>query len=245
MRDRQTRTCKDAFQSIERQVIGVLRHQHPCKQRSGRDALVDHLRWNRRLYQRLARLAHPLAADMPLDREHAGRIVQLLADVLADAYALATTRAGRVVRFMMDVGARELRRQWGAFRLLTRLAGPLLRLQRFELGLNRRQICVDRFVEQAHLLFAELLAVLAELLPLDDRQLVRELVDPRLPIPQLPLLLTDFALLLPDLDDQRRGQRAELFGTEGVEVGWQIHGSQSARRQPDTEAKPFTSGTAS
>jgi hypothetical protein len=37
---------------------------------------------HRRLNQRFALLADPLATDMPLYREHARRVVQLLTDVL-------------------------------------------------------------------------------------------------------------------------------------------------------------------
>jgi hypothetical protein len=51
-----------------------------------------------------------LAPDVPLDREHTRRIVQLFADVLAHTHALATASARGVFRFVMNVRARQLRR---------------------------------------------------------------------------------------------------------------------------------------
>jgi hypothetical protein len=50
-------------------------------------------------------------------------------------------------------------------------------------------------------------------------QFVCELVDARLPVSQLPFLLTHLALFLLDLDDQLRRQRAKLFRAEGGEIG--------------------------
>lgn len=118
MRYGQPRPPEDAFLPVQRQMITVLGNQHLREQPGGRDTLVDHVRRNRRLDQRFARLAGPLAADMPLNREHARRIVQLLANILADTHALATAGAGMFRRFVMDVGARQLRWQRRALRLL-------------------------------------------------------------------------------------------------------------------------------
>jgi hypothetical protein len=41
--------------------------------------------WHRRLHQRLTLIAHPFAADVTLHGERARRVVQLLADVFANA----------------------------------------------------------------------------------------------------------------------------------------------------------------
>ena len=87
------------------------------------------MRRNRRLNQRFACLARPLAADMPLDREYARRIVQFLAGVLADTHALATAGAGDVVGFVVDIRARQVRRQGRALWLLTLLIRWRIRLQ--------------------------------------------------------------------------------------------------------------------
>lgn len=87
-----------------------------------------------------------------------------------------------------------------------------------ELGFECCQIRVECLVEQTHLFGIELLAAFAELLALEYGQFVRELVNARLTVMQLPFLLTDFALFLFNLDDQFRGQRAKLFRAEGGEI---------------------------
>jgi hypothetical protein len=55
--------------------------------------------------------AGPFPPRMLFDGEHARRVVQLLADVFADALKLAAASALSVVRFMMDHSPWELRRQ--------------------------------------------------------------------------------------------------------------------------------------
>lgn len=65
------------------------------EQTSGRDALVDHMRWNRCLNQRFALGTGPLATDMAFDRKSPKRIVQFLGDIFTDALQLAATGAGR------------------------------------------------------------------------------------------------------------------------------------------------------
>ncbi len=179
-RDGQSRTTKDLFLAIQGQVVAVLGDQHLREQPGGGHALVDHMRWNRRLDQRLARLAHPLAADVPFHRKHARRVVQLLAHVLADPYAFATALARCAVRFVMDVGAWQLRRQRCPFRLLA-LPFSSRRLELLELHLDGNQVAIDRLVEQVHLLAVELFAAPAELLAREDRDLVGELIDTGLP----------------------------------------------------------------
>ena len=62
-----------------------------------------------RLRERLAALTHPFSADVALDRKDARQVVQLPADVLADAPQAAAARRGR--RFVMDVGAWQFDRQ--------------------------------------------------------------------------------------------------------------------------------------
>lgn len=60
----------------------------------------------------------PIPPNVLLDGEHARRVVQLLADVFTDALKLAAASALSGVRFVMDHGARELRRQWRTLGLL-------------------------------------------------------------------------------------------------------------------------------
>ncbi len=70
-------------------MVGKLGDHDVGQQPGGRDALVDDLRRNRCLDQGLAVIADPFATDMAFNGEHAGRVVQLLADILADALECA------------------------------------------------------------------------------------------------------------------------------------------------------------
>lgn len=79
---------------------------------------VDDLCRHRCLDQDFVLITDPLATDMAFDGEHARRVVEFFADILADplegaaAGAAAGADAGAlcVVRFVVDQGARELRR---------------------------------------------------------------------------------------------------------------------------------------
>ena len=62
--------------------------------------------------------ADPLAADVALDGEHAGLVVQLLGHVLADALHRAAAAAGGVLGLVVDLAARQVRRQRLALGLL-------------------------------------------------------------------------------------------------------------------------------
>ncbi|OOL34704.1 hypothetical protein BOO94_27295 [Pseudomonas sp. FSL W5-0299] len=78
--------------------------------RPRRCALVDDVRRYRRLDQRFAMLRGPIPTAMAVDGEHAGRVVELFAGTFADAFEGASALAITVVRFVMDQGARKLRR---------------------------------------------------------------------------------------------------------------------------------------
>ena len=74
-----------------------------------------------------------------------------------------------------------------------------------------------------------------------------QLLDTRLPVMQLasvlldlPRLLLNLPVSLLHLGDQLRGERAQLFRAEGVEVGGQVHANQSARTPGTVEAQQFT-----
>lgn len=203
-------------------MVAVFGNQHLRQQPGGRDILVDDVRRDRCLDQGPAVPTGPLAADMPLDCEHAWRIVQLLADVFAHALPLATALARGVFRLVMDVRTRQFRWQGHTLRLLPRLSGTRGRLKLFELGFQCRQVCIDRLVEQAHLFGIKLLAAFAELQALEHGEFVRQLIDTRLTVVQ-------FTLRLADLGHQLSGQCAQLLRAKGIEVGGQIHTAQSAR----------------
>ena len=102
-------------------VIQVFRDQHLRKQARRRDPLVDDVRRHRRLQQPLAGTADPLAADVSLDLEHAGGVVELLAYVLADALQAAAAVALSCFGLVAYFSARERGRQSYATRLV--LAG--------------------------------------------------------------------------------------------------------------------------
>jgi hypothetical protein len=139
-------------------------------------ALVDDVRGDRRLHDRLARLARPLAADVTLHGEHARLVIQFLGHVLAHALHLAAAGAGGALGFVADLGARQLRGQHLALRsvALTRRLG---RLQLLDLLGHRLQVSLQRLFQEVSLLGAEALGLRGELQPLQDRILVRELLD--------------------------------------------------------------------
>jgi hypothetical protein len=164
------------FLAVQRQVILVLGHQHLRQQPGGGDALVDDVRWHGGLHQGLALRANPLAADVALDREDAGRVVQLLGHVFADALELAATTAGGVLGLVAMLGARQIARQHGTLGLLL-VACVLARRALFDLQGQRRQVGVDGLFDEALLLGVEGLGLGRELQPLEHRHLVGELVD--------------------------------------------------------------------
>ena len=110
-RDRQSGAAEDRFLAVQRQMIGMLGHHHLGQQSRRRDALVDDLCRHGSLYQGAAMRAGPLAAHVALDREHAWRVVELLADVFADALDRAATRAGGVLGLVVALDARQMGRQ--------------------------------------------------------------------------------------------------------------------------------------
>ncbi len=131
MRNRQTGPAEDAFLAIQRQVIEILGDQHMGEQAGGRDALVDHMRRHRCLHQGFALGTGPLAADVTFDRKGARRVVQFLGDIFANALHLAATGAGGRFRLVVNLGARQFRRQGLALGLPLglrfRKAAPTLR----------------------------------------------------------------------------------------------------------------------
>ena len=80
--------------------------------------LSIYLRRNRCLSQRFTLAADPFPAHMLLHGEHAQRVIQLLADVLADPLELAAAGALGVIWFVINHGARKLRRQRNTLGLL-------------------------------------------------------------------------------------------------------------------------------
>lgn len=120
-------------------MVGILGHQHLREQGRSRDTFVYHRCGHRRLHQRAACRTRPLATHVPLHGEHAGGVVQLLADVLAYALEGAAASARGVLRFMSHLAPWQPLRQGRALGLLL----FVIRLGR-QRGLQRGQLFVDR-----------------------------------------------------------------------------------------------------
>jgi hypothetical protein len=103
-RQRHSRTLKDAFQAVQRLVVGILRHQDVRQQSRRRDALIKDLRRHRRLDldQLLATTTYPFATHVAVDLEEPRQIVELLTHILAKALQRASASALRVLRFVLD-----------------------------------------------------------------------------------------------------------------------------------------------
>src|SRR5580704_2073031 len=128
-------------------MIQVFRDQHLRKEPRGRNALVDDLRWHRRLDQRLASTTYPLAADVSLDLEHPWDVIELLAHILADALQAAAALALGIFGLVSDLAAREGSGQRHPTGLLFRRRGGLL-LQSLDLKADRLDVRIDAFIEK-------------------------------------------------------------------------------------------------
>ncbi len=204
-------------------MVAILGHQHVGQQVRGGDALVDDLCRHRGLHQLLAGRAGPLAAHMALHGEGAGRVVQLLADVFADALHLAAAATGRALGLVLDLHARQVCGQRSTTGLGLGGVGGVGLLgwcwaQCLEFGLQRGQVGIQGLVEQAALIGVQLLALGGELQALVAGNLVREQIDLGLLEVDF-LILADQALLMrgkllilvPHLDQQALGQGAQLL----------------------------------
>jgi hypothetical protein len=88
--------------------------------------------------------------------------------------------------------------------------------QLLELHFDGGDVRIEGLVEQAELRRIKPLAALAELPTLQDRHLVRELVNLGLAVLELAVLAGEQLLAAGRLIDQRRGQRAQLLGVQAA-----------------------------
>ena len=160
--------------------------------------------------------AHPLAAHVALDREHAGLVVELLGHVLADALQ----RRSRSRRWCSRArggsrGAAGAPAAPGAWVAACRRSSWLrgLRVARARAAAPARSASM-RLFEQALLLGVEGLALGGELQPLEHRHLVRELVDGGLLERDLVVASFDRDLVGGDLAHQRVHHLAQLLRIE-------------------------------
>ena len=171
------RAPEDAFLAVERHMIQVLRDQHLREKARGRDTLVDDVRRHGRLDQPLAAAADPFAADMALDREDAGRVVELLAHILADALQTAAAAALGVLGLVADLPAREDCRQRHAARLFLRRRRRLLS-RSASISRLMASISASMLSSRSERCTASSCSLRRSIVPaLQGRHLVRELVD--------------------------------------------------------------------
>lgn len=103
--------AKDFLLPAQRQVIGKLGHHDVGQQACGRDTFFDNLCLHRLLDQYFALTAGPFTTYVLLYGKHARRVIQLLADVFADALKLAATGALGAFWFVTNHRAWKRRRQ--------------------------------------------------------------------------------------------------------------------------------------
>lgn len=148
---------------------------------------------------------------MLFDGEHARRVIQLLADVLADALKLAAAGALGIFRFVMNYGAWKLRWQRRALRLLGLLFWSGSWSEGLQLGVDSLKISAEQVVEQVALLRADLLAALGKPVPLEDGDLVGQLFDDG-------LTEVDFSAHGVDLRHQLRSECTQLVGAHLIDI---------------------------
>ncbi|MDT4867257.1 hypothetical protein FQZ97_1021560 [compost metagenome] len=192
------------------------------QQAGGGDALVDHLDWYRCLDQRFTLATGPFPTHVLLDGEHTRRVVELFADVFADALKLATAGALGVLRLVTDHGARKLRWQRCALGLLAWFGWGNRGIYGFQLRFDGGDVRVDQIFQQTALGWAQLLAALGELVPFEQRDFVGEVLDNR-------LVAVDLLTHHVYLREQLRGQCAQLVRCQLVEIGRGSHAADCAR----------------
>ena len=204
---------EDRFLAIERQVVLIFGDQHLGQQPRRGDAFIDHMRRHRGLGERFTLGTHPFAANVALDGEDTRGVVELLGNILADAGKRAATGADGGVGFVVNVSARQVRRQRGAARTgccrrrgLAGLGGDGVNL-----GLDGRHIGLDGFFKQLCLFARELLGARAETGAAQLGDFKAELVDPGLTQGQLTV--------------HRAHELPQFRGVELVEVGGVQHGA--------------------
>lgn len=153
---------------------------------------------------------------MLLNGKHARCVIQLLADVFADALKLAPADTLGVLWLVTNDGTWEVRRQRRALGLLADFVRSWGGTKRVQFCLDSLKVGVEQVIQQAALRWADLLAALGELVALEDGNLVRELLDDR-------LVTMDFSAHGVDLRQQLRSECAQLFGCHLVEIGRGSH----------------------
>ena len=229
----QTGACKDGFLAEQRQMVGVLGHQHLGQQTRGGDAFVDHMGLDRCLSDGFALRARPLAADVALHREHARHIVEFLGHVFTDAFHRTATGAGGRLGLVADFASRQVGWQRLAFGLLFDFGGDRRWLELLDLQGDGRQVGLDLVFEQAALLGVEALGLGGELHALEQRVLVGEFGVERLAVLEFGLVTGDLRILVSHVAHEAGDYLAQLLCAEIVQgLLLHHHGSKCVKEGP-------------
>ncbi|MDP9664248.1 UNVERIFIED_ORG: hypothetical protein J2W16_001967 [Pseudomonas cremoricolorata] len=123
---------------------------------------------------------------MLFNGEHAWRVIQFLADVLANALQLAAAGTLGVLWLVMNDSTWELRWQRRALGLLAWFVRRRGRTKCFQRGIDGFEVDVEQVIQQIALRRADLLTALGKLIALEDGDLVREPLDDRFAMMDLP-----------------------------------------------------------
>ena len=134
----------------------------------------------------------PERAKEALDRHDAWRVVELFADIFANACELATTAAGRGVWLVTEFNTRQIHRSRQTLGLLAIFGGHLLRVtQRVKLDFYRSNVSIECLIKQACLCCVELLRVPSKAPTPVDCQLLSELINLGLAVKEFTILIID------------------------------------------------------
>lgn len=163
---------------------------------------------------------------MTFNGKHTGRVVQFLAEVLADALEGAAAWAVGIFWLVMNQCAWKLCRQSPALGRLLFLGRSYHGLQALKLSFNRSDVGVYQIIEQASLLGIHLFAALGKLQTFELGDLKGQLLDQRFVLADLLAHeingLTHRLDLLVECRDtlhQLPRQGAQLFRGQMIEIG--------------------------
>ena len=221
----------DRLLAVVGNVVNEAADQDMRDQAGCRHALVDQLRVDRRLAQRLAALARPLATDVAMDEELRRNDVQALAYVLADAHHRAAAlrrRAGRALGLVAMLDSAQVLGKGLPARLAlcSLLAGWRRRClgvaQSVDARLQSRLVLGQRLLEQAPLVGGHRFRLGAELQAFQPGELEGQLLELRGREPDLRVALGDLTAVR-GVDrrhaiEQQRGDAGGGLGIETLEV---------------------------
>ncbi len=136
--------------------------------------------------QCFALTAGPFSTHMLFDGEHARRVIQLLADVLADALKLTATSALRVFQFVMNHGTLKLGWQRYTLGFLMCLLWSRGRQECAQFGVDSLKISIEQVVKRVALLGVDLLTAFGKPVSLEDGDFMSQLFDEGLIVMVLP-----------------------------------------------------------